>query len=203
LLAAVILAAGGSSRMGRPKQLLQFRGRSLLRGAVEAAEAVPVEQVIVVLGCAADQLLPELHGTSATAVLNDNWSEGVSTSLRGGLAAVSSEARGVFVYPADMPLITPEVLRELMRRQQNSGRPAAMTEAAGVRGVPVFITRSLFPALMIQEGDVGGAQYLRAHPEAVEAVHFPDPDIFRDVDRPEDYDRLLELDPDAELPPVS
>jgi CTP:molybdopterin cytidylyltransferase MocA len=55
---------------------------------------------------------------------------------------------------------------------------------------------------MIQEGDVGGAQYLRAHPEAVEAVHFPDPDIFRDVDRPEDYDRLLELDPDAELPPV-
>jgi molybdenum cofactor cytidylyltransferase len=203
LLAAVILAAGGSSRMGRPKQLLRFRGSSLLRRAVEAAEAVPVEQVIVVLGHAADQLLPELQGTSATAVLNDQWAEGVSTSLRGGLAAVSTDARGVFVYPADMPLITPDVLRELMRRQQTSGRPAAMTEAAGVRGVPVFITRSLFPSLMIQEGDVGGAQYLRGHPEAVEAVHFSDPDIVRDVDRPEDYDRLLELDPDAELPPVS
>jgi CTP:molybdopterin cytidylyltransferase MocA len=57
----------------------------------------------------------------------------------------------------------------------------------------------LFPALMIQEGDVGGAQYLRAHPEAVEAVHFDDVDLVRDVDRPEDYARLLELDPDAEL----
>ena len=68
-----------------------------------------------------------------------------------------------------------------------------------MRGVPVFITRSLFPALMIQEGDTGGAQYLRAHPESVEAVRFDDPDLIRDVDRPEDYARLLELDPDAEL----
>ena len=199
MLAAVILAAGGSSRMGQPKQLLQFRGSSLLRRAITTAQAVPAEQVIVVLGCAADKLLPEVEATSATIVLNDQWMEGVSTSLRGGLAAVSSDARGVFIYPADMPLVTTEALRELARRQQVSGRPAAMTEAGGVRGVPVFITRSLFPALMIQEGDVGGAQYLRAHPEAVEAVHFDDPDLIRDVDRPEDYNRLLELDPDAEL----
>ena len=185
--------------MGRPKQLLKFRGTSLLRRAIDTALAVPTEQVIVVLGHAADQLLPECTATSATVVLNDQWMEGVSTSLRGGLAAVSSEARGVFIYPADMPLVTPEALRELAHRQQVSGRPAAVTDAGGVRGVPVFITRSLFPALMIQEGDVGGAQYLRGHPEAVEAVHFDDPDLVRDVDRPEDYARLLELDPDAEL----
>ena len=199
MLAAVILAAGGSSRMGQPKQLLKFRGTSLLRRAIDTALAVPTEQVIVVLGHAADQLLPECTPTNATVVLNDQWMEGVSTSLRGGLAAVSSDARGVFIYPADMPLVTPEALRELAHRQQVSGRPAAMTEAGGVRGVPVFITRSLFPALMIQEGDVGGAQYLRGHPEAVEAVHFDDPDLVRDVDRPEDYARLLELDPDAEF----
>ena len=199
MLAAVILAAGGSSRMGQPKQLLKFRGTSLLRRAIDTALAVPTEQVIVVLGHAADQLLPECAATSATVVLNDQWMEGVSTSLRGGLAAVSSDARGVFIYPADMPLVTPEALRELAHRQQVSGRPAAVTDAGGVRGVPVFITRSLFPALMIQEGDVGGAQYLRGHPEAVEAVHFDDPDLVRDVDRPEDYARLLELDPDAEL----
>jgi molybdenum cofactor cytidylyltransferase len=199
VLAAVILAAGGSSRMGQPKQLLKFRGTSLLRRAIDTALAVPTEQVIVVLGHAADQLMPECEATAATVVINDQWQEGVSTSLRGGLAAVGSDARGVFIYPADMPLVTPEALRELVHRQQASGRPAAMTEAGGVRGVPVFITRSLFPSLMIQEGDVGGAQYLRAHPEAVEAVHFDDPDLIRDVDRPEDYARLLELDPDAEL----
>lgn len=185
--------------MGQPKQLLKFRGRSLLRRAIETAVAVPADQVIVVLGCDAEQLMPECEATSATVVLNDQWREGVSTSLRGGLATVSSEARGVFIYPADMPLVTPEALRELAHRQQVSGRPAAMTEAGGVRGVPVFITRSLFPALMIQEGDAGGAQYLRGHPESVEAVHFDDPDLVRDVDRPEDYARLLELDPDAEL----
>jgi molybdenum cofactor cytidylyltransferase len=163
--------------MGQPKQLLKFRGTSLLRRAIDTALAVPTEQVIVVLGHAAQQLMQECAATRATVVLNDQWAEGVSTSLRGGLASVSSDARGVFIYPADMPLVTPEALREL----------------------PVFITRSLFPALMIQEGDAGGAQYLRAHPEAVEAVHFDDPDLVRDVDRPEDYARLLELDPDAEL----
>jgi molybdenum cofactor cytidylyltransferase len=199
VLAAVILAAGASSRMGQPKQLLRFRGTTLLRRAIDTALAVPADQVIVVLGHAADQLLPEVRAAGATVVLNDQWMDGVSTSLRGGLSAVSSEARGVFIYPADMPLVTPEALRELARRQQVSGRPAAMTEAGGVRGVPVFITRSLFPALMIQEGDVGGAQYLRAHPESVEAVRFDDADLMRDVDRPEDYTRLLELDPDAEL----
>jgi molybdenum cofactor cytidylyltransferase len=199
VLAAVILAAGASSRMGQPKQLLRFRGTSLLRRAIDTALAVPAEQVSVVLGHAADELMPEVKATGATVVLNDQWMEGVSTSLRGGLSAVSSDARGVFIYPADMPLVTPEALRELARRQQVSGRPAAMTEAGGVRGVPVFITRSLFPALMIQEGDVGGAQYLRGHPESVEAVRFDDPDLIRDVDRPEDYTRLLELDPDAEL----
>jgi molybdenum cofactor cytidylyltransferase len=199
VLAAVILAAGGSSRMGQPKQLLKFRGTSLLRRAIDTAQAAGAEQIIVVLGAAADRLVPEVEATSATIVINDQWMEGVATSLRGGLAAVGSDAKGVFIYPADMPLVTPEALRELARRQQVSGRPAAMTEAGGVRGVPVFITRSLFPTLMIQEGDVGGAQYLRAHPEAVEAVHFDDPDIVRDVDRPEDYSRLLELDPDAEL----
>lgn len=199
MLAAVILAAGGSSRMGRPKQLLQFRGSSLVRRAIETARGAGAQQVIVVLGAAAEQVLPEVQASSATAVLNDQWTEGVSTSLRGGLAAVASDARGVFIYPADMPLLTPEMLKELHRRQQVSGRPAAMTEAGGVRGVPVFITRSLFPALMIQEGDVGGAHYLRAHPEWVEAVRFDDPDLVRDVDRPEDYARLLELDPDAEL----
>jgi molybdenum cofactor cytidylyltransferase len=199
VLAAVILAAGGSSRMGQPKQLLKFRGTSLLRRAIDTASAVPADQVIVVLGHAAERLLPECEATTATVVINGQWQDGVSTSLRGGLAAVSPEARGVFIYPADMPLLTPEALRELAHRQQVSGRPAAMTEAGGVRGVPVFITRSLFPALMIQEGDVGGAQYLRGHPEAVEAVHFEDADLVRDVDRPEDYARLLELDPDAEL----
>src|ERR1700724_2665428 len=125
--------------MGQPKQLLRFRGTSLLRRAIDTTLAVPADQVIVVLGCAADQLLPEVEATSATIVLNDQWMEGVSTSLRGGLAAVSSDARGGFVYPADMPLVTPEVLRELAHRQQVSGRPAAMTEVSGVRGVPVFI----------------------------------------------------------------
>jgi molybdenum cofactor cytidylyltransferase len=179
-----------------PKQLLRFRGKTLLRRAVDTALEVPVEEVIVVLGHAADRLLPELEDVAVTVVLNDHWADGMSTSLRGGLSAVPTDSRGVFIYPVDMPLITPEALRELARRQQASGRPATMTEVHGVLSVPVFITRSLFPPLMIQEGDTGGAQYLRAHPDLVEPVRFNDSDLTCDVDRPEDYQRLLELDPD-------
>lgn len=175
-----------------PKPLLRFRGKSLLRMAVEAAIDVPTAQVLVVVGNHADLLLKELEGTPATAVVNEHWAEGQSTSLRGGLAAVAPEARGVFVYPSDMPFVTADVLRALAARQQATGRPAVMTEVGGVRGVPVLVTRSLFPPLMIQEGDVGGAQYLRAHPELVETVHFEDPEIVRDIDRPEDYRALRE-----------
>jgi molybdenum cofactor cytidylyltransferase len=94
VLAAVILAAGASSRMGQPKQLLRFRGTTLLRRAIDTALAVPADQVIVVLGHAADQLLPEVRAAGATVVLNDQWMDGVSTSLRGGLSAVSSAAYG-------------------------------------------------------------------------------------------------------------
>ena len=207
MLAAVILAAGGSTRMegSTPKQLLPYKGKSFLRRAVETARQVPVDQVIVVLGCDYERMLPELEGTGAEVVLNESWAEGMSTSVRGGLAAVHDDARGVFIYPADMPLVSPEQLRELAKRQQASGRPAAMSEVGGVRGVPVYVTRPVFPSLMIQEGDVGGAQYLRAHPDVVEAVHFDNTELTRDVDRVEDYKRLLEMDPDydpdVDLPP--
>lgn len=206
MFSTVILAAGASRRMGAavPKQLLQFQGKSLLRRAVDTAREVPSEQVIVVLGYQADRLLSEVEGSGASVVLNEHWDEGLSSSVRGGLASVAQDARGVFVYPADMPLLTAELLRELARRQQTTGRPAIMTEVSGVRGVPVYVTRSVFPSLMIQEGDTGGAYYLRAHPELVDVVTVDDPDVVRDVDRPEDYRRLLELDPDlgpgAELP---
>ena len=199
MISAVILAAGASSRMGgrTPKQLLRFKGTTLVRRAIQVALSVPVDQVIVVVGSNAQRVADDVGDLDVTVVLNDQWEEGLSTSLRGGLSAVGSDARGVFVYPSDMPLITTEMLQELLRRQQISGRPAAMSEVRGVLGVPVLITRTLFPSLMIQEGDMGGAQYLRAHPDLVEAVRFDDPDLVRDVDRPDDYRRLLEHDPDA------
>src|SRR3569833_183973 len=99
MFAAVILAAGASSRMGAnvPKQLLTFRGKTLLQRAIDTAREVPADQIIVVLGYAADRLMGEIADSGVTVVLNDQWAEGLSTSLRGGLAAVSPEARGVYI----------------------------------------------------------------------------------------------------------
>ncbi|MBI2756706.1 MAG: nucleotidyltransferase family protein [Chloroflexi bacterium] len=199
MYAALLLAAGASSRMGRPKPLLRFQGKTLLRRAVDTAIEVPCGQVIVVLGSQANQMLPELEGTGATVVLNEQWAEGLSTSLRGGLSYVSGDARGVFIYPVDMPYVTAEVLRVLAETQHASGRAATMAEVGGVRGVPAFVTRSVLTSLMIQEGDSGGATYLRAHPDLVEAVHFDDQRVTRDVDDWAAYLRLLDEDPTAEL----
>lgn len=180
----------------KPKQLMRYRGETLVRRAVQVAQEVPVDQVIVVVGNVADRVIREVQDQGVTVVLNEAWNEGLSTSVRGGLAAVEHDVRGVFIYPADMPLINADMLRELMRRQQAGGRPAAMSEVNGVRGVPVFVTRTVFSGLMIQEGDAGGAQYLRAHLDLVETVHFDDPMLTLDVDSPDDFQRLLENDPD-------
>lgn len=204
MLSAIILAAGASRRMGErgPKQLLKIRGTSLVRRAVETARAVPCEQVIVVLGANAERIMPELQGSGASVVLNEHWAEGISTSLRGGLAAVHHDARAVVIYPSDMPLVTPAFLADLVREQQQSGRPAAMSESTlGVRGVPVVVTRTLFGPLMLQEGDVGGAHYLRNHPDLVSTYRVPDDSLLWDVDRPEDYTRLSQVDPDFDLDP--
>jgi CTP:molybdopterin cytidylyltransferase MocA len=95
-----------------------------------------------------------------------------------------------------MPFVSAEALRNLAAQQHNSGRPGTMSEVNGVKGVPVYVTRSLFPSMMIQEGDSGGAAYLRAHPDLVEVVHSDDENLMMDIDRPADYRRIVEMDPD-------
>ena len=190
----VVLAAGRSTRMGAPKLLLPWRGRSLLRRAVEAGVESGAADVVVVLGSEAERLAAEVPPGRARVIHNPDFAHGQSTSLRRGLAALAEDLAGAVCYPADQPFVTAAVIRQLVSAHQQTGRPIVVAEASGVRGAPVFFARSVFPLVMRIEGDQGARSLIQAHPELVVVERFDDADLMLDVDTPEDYQRLLRRD---------
>jgi molybdenum cofactor cytidylyltransferase len=191
VIAAVILAAGESARLGRPKQLLAYRGRTLLRHVVDCAAAGGCDPVLVVLGAHADALRSELEETTARAVRNDAWRQGVGTSVRAGVGAVQRgwpDASGVLLLTCDQPRVTPELVRRLNERFVRAGARIVACEYAGTVGVPALFARSLFPELLALPGPTGAKPVLQSHVRDV--VSFAWPDGAADIDTPEDLSLL-------------
>ena len=186
-VAAIVLAAGGSSRMGRPKQLLPFRGRTLLRHAVEVALEAGCDPVVVVLGAAADRVTLELAGLPVTAVVNPDWATGPGTSVRTGVAALPDAVDATLFLLADQPLVDAEHLRSLGDAHAATGLPMAASGYAGSAGVPALFARECFPDLFALDPAAGAKQLLARDPERVAVVSFPAGAI--DLDTPADYER--------------
>jgi molybdenum cofactor cytidylyltransferase len=184
---AVILAAGGSSRMGRPKQLLPYHGRSLLRHAAAVALAGGCEPVVVVLGAAADQMRTELEGLAVTVAENPDWSQGPGASVRAGLASVGEPEAVVFLL-CDQPLIDEDHVRRLIGAWRETGRPMVASGYDGTFGVPALFARETFPRLRTLDPASGAKRLLVGTPEAVAVVPFPAGAI--DLDTPGDYERF-------------
>lgn len=185
----ILLAAGPSRRMGRSKQLLTFRGESLLRRAAREAAASGLGEVIVVLGHEADRLEGELTGLPVRVVRNPRYLEGMSTSLRAGLKAASSRAKAALFLLADQPRVDAALIDHVLAAYARQ-RPQAVVPVAGERpGNPVLVDRRHFPALLRLQGDVGGRPVVRALGEGV--LRLPvEEELLEDVDRPEDYQAL-------------
>jgi molybdenum cofactor cytidylyltransferase len=190
VIAAVVLAAGGSTRFGRPKQLLPYRGRSLLRHAVDCSIAGGCDPVVVVLGAQVEDLRPELEGTESRVVVNADWQQGLGTSVRAGVSAVQqTSARALLLLACDQPRITPAVVRDLRMRFEETGSRIVASAYAGTIGVPALFDRSLFAELLALNG-VGGAKViLQAHTKDVDRVAWPDGAF--DIDTPGDYEKLV------------
>ncbi len=182
MIAVLVLAAGGSSRMGGPKQLLELDGKTMLRRAVETAVASQAAPVVVVLGCQADRMERELDDLDARAVVNPDWKTGMASSLRAGLAAVPDEAEGVLITLCDQPLITAEQLRHLITLF--AGKALAASCYAGALGVPAVLARTLFPELLSLTGDVGARRVIQAHADKAAVMDLPEGAI--DLDTPID-----------------
>ncbi len=179
---AVILAAGGSTRFGTPKQLARWGHKTLLEQAVETALASQVQSVIVVLGAVAEQCRPLLSHQPVQVVINEQWAMGQSSSLKTGLAALPAEVSAVIFLPVDMPRVTPAVINALLERYQQTRAPLIWPEYHGQRGNPVLFDRAMFPELWQVSGDTGGRPVLLAHQAQAERVAVDEAGVLLDID---------------------
>jgi len=186
-VAAVVLAAGGSTRMGRTKQLLPIEGQPMVRRVVQAVCAAGLAQVVVVLGAQAQAIAETLTDLPVEIVVNDAWAAGLSTSVRAGLAALRDEVQAALMVLADQPALSPDLLHKLVERYRASGAPIVAPVFAGRRGNPVLFDRSLFAELAAVEGDRGGRVLLQTHAAQVDWVTVTDEAILLDIDTPADY----------------
>ena len=192
-IGAIVLAAGGSTRLGRPKQLAQFRGRSLLRGACEAVLEAGASPVVPVLGAAADACEAELAGLPVKTARNAQWQTGMASSIATGLDALASEgspADAVLICLCDQPHVKAEALRELIRLHESSGAAIVASEYGGVLGAPALFATRCFEALRGLRGDEGARKLFLKFADEVRVVSHQAAAF--DVDTPEDYERLVE-----------
>ena len=188
-VALLLLAAGASTRMGRPKQLLPYHGRTLLRYAAETAVASACAPIVLVTGALHKELLAEVAGMPIQAVHNAEWETGMASSIRTGLAALAeTRPAAVLVMLTDQPLVTPELLRELIARQQQTQALIVAAAYGDTLGVPAVFAQTLLPELLQLHGQQGAGRLIASLGAAVEGVPFPAGLV--DVDTPADYARL-------------
>ena len=189
-VAALILAAGASARMGRPKQLLDWEGRPLVRAAAEVALSAQLDPLLVVIGGAQAQMAEALAALPLRMIANPDYAAGQSTSLRTGVAALDQDVDAVVVLLGDQPFVTATIVKQLVAEWQASGAAIVAPTYAGQRGNPVLFARSVFPELLAIQGDQGARGVLAADRARVRLVAFDDPRPLTDIDTPEDYERL-------------
>jgi len=189
-IAAVVLAAGMSTRMGANKLLQDWRGKPLLRWTVELALASEARPVVVVTGHEAPQTEAVLRGLDVVIVRNSAYRDGLSTSLRAGLSALPATSDGAFILLGDMPEISPALLNRMIAAfSPADGRSICAAVHDGRRGNPVLWGRSLFDEIAAITGDTGAKHLLRAHEEQLCEVD-ADAAVLRDIDTPDALARL-------------
>jgi len=188
-ISVILLAAGGSARLGQPKQLLRIGNKSLIRKLAEEALSSRTHEVIVVIGAQADEMRTELKGLTTKIVDNKGWTEGLSSSVKTGLAAVSEQTRGALFMLCDQPYVTSNLLNQLMERFESTRAPVVACEYAGTIGIPALFSRSLFSELNLLEGDAGGKSVILARIEKTERIPFPRGVV--DIDTRDDLNAFL------------
>ncbi|HTL07507.1 MAG TPA: nucleotidyltransferase family protein [Chitinophagaceae bacterium] len=187
----VVLAAGSSARLGRPKQSLLYQGQTLLQKSIAAAMATNTEQVLVVLGATGMELEVPPSTNRLHYMLNTGWQEGMASSIRCGVKAISTqwpEIENVLLMACDQPFVNSEVLDKLVTLQRQTGSLVVASKYRDVAGIPAIFNKALFPALLQLKGDTGAKKIIAAQQERIAWVDFPLGDI--DIDTSEDYLRL-------------
>jgi molybdenum cofactor cytidylyltransferase len=190
VIAAIVLAAGAASRMGRQKLTLPMAdGRPLVRAAVDRVLRAGLDDVIVVLGRDAAAVAGALAALPVRTVVNPRYAEGQSTSLRAGLDALPPGTEAAVVALGDQPLVDPGVIRRLVSAFRATTRPIVVPVYRDGRGNPVLFAAALFGELRAVTGDQGGRGVIARDPARVAEVPVDAP-MPTDVDTPQDYEAM-------------
>lgn len=193
MIAAIILAAGPSTRLGRPKQLLPLGGGTLLSHAIDCAAGGGCDPVLVVVGAHAEEVAPEAERRSAKIVRCSAWRQGLSASIRAGVEGLgvhAPEARAAMLLLCDQPRLTPWIVGRLVREYDAQAGRIVACEYGGAPGVPAIFDRSRFEELCHLHGSGGAKSLLLSHAASLVRVAWAEGAV--DIDRPED---LPELEP--------
>jgi len=190
--AIIILAAGSSSRLGKPKQLLEYRGKTLIQHAITSSENANIDKVIVVLGANHDLISKDIRvGERIKYVVNYAWHEGMSSSIKLGLTFLQKIFRPdcVILAVCDQPFINSSLLNDLIQTHIDSKKPIIACSYENTIGTPVLFDKTFFPVLIKLQGDHGAKKIIMQHPGEFVTIPFPPGDI--DIDTKEQYDALI------------
>lgn len=191
--AIIILAAGASTRMGRPKLLLPYGGRTFMRHTAETAAASLCRPILVVLGAYANQLQDEIDDLPVRSVINERWADGIGSSIQVGVETLNTDGRAALTAAlvlmlCDQPYVTAAVINDLVMAYHLNGKGIVASEYNSTLGVPALFGRKYFAELSTLRGAAGAKHIIAAHTSDVVPVPFPKG--MTDIDTPEDYQQL-------------
>ena len=190
-VAAVILAGGRSTRMGEAKQLLPLGDSTVLGQTIATVQSSAVDEIILVLGAAASAIQEKLDLKGIRVAENSAYTEGMSTSLRVGLSAISPEVQGALIVLADQPFLQPSTLDLLIDHYRQGAAQIVVPTWQGTRGNPVLLDRCVFADVMALQGDVGCRAIFGKCQDSLLMVEVEDEGILLDIDHREDYERMV------------
>jgi len=189
-IAGIILAAGTSSRMGKPKQLLTYKGKTLLNWVLETAIQSSLSRVVLVLGHSAAEIQKTLDYPNIPIIFNAQYHQGQSSSIRHGINALEPSTNAAMFLLGDQPLIKTATINALISSYTEKQSLITVPTFQGKRGNPVIFDRRLFPQLETLSGDSGGRVLFDENVDQIAIVEVDDPGILMDVDSFEDYEKL-------------
>lgn len=188
----IILAAGASSRLGRPKQLLDYKGKTLLQTVVNEALNTNCKPVMVVLGANADEIANKHQNDQISIVINDGWENGMASSIVAGLSTMikaNSEINSIIIAVADQAFIKMSNFNNLIEKHKETGKNIIASTYDETIGTPVLFKKDYFEALLALKGAEGAKKILKQYPQDLETVVFERGGT--DIDTETDYNNLI------------
>lgn len=191
----VILAAGSSSRLGQPKQLIKYKNKPLLQNIIDHSQVLSFKSKILILGAHAEEIQKNINKGEFKVFINEEWKEGIASSIRKGVRCsleITPDLEHILFVLSDQPFVTNELILELMDKHIQQGKTITGCRYNNTIGVPAIFSKHLFQELCLLEGDSGAKVLIKKYTDQVADISFDLGSV--DVDKPEDYTKLNKLD---------